>query len=58
MAIHESLSPICPSTIILLATGPLRPPLAPELAGLSPVLLYFRYTGINLLQDEAHGYLV
>ena len=41
-AIPESLSPICPSTIILLATGPLKPPLAPGLAGPSPVLLYFR----------------
>jgi len=39
---QQSLSPICPSTIILLATGPLRPPLAPGLAGLRPVLLYFR----------------
>jgi len=37
---RQSLSPICPSTIILLATGPLNPPLAPALAGLSPVLLY------------------
>jgi len=36
------LSPICPSTIILLATGPLKPPLEPALAGLPPVLLYFR----------------
>ena len=39
---RQSLSPICPSTIILLATGPLKPPLAPALAGLSPLLLYFR----------------
>jgi len=39
---RQSLSCICPSTIILLATGSLKPPLAPGLAGLSPVLLYFR----------------
>jgi len=39
---RQSLSPICPSTIILLATGPLKPPLAPALAGLPPVILYFR----------------
>ena len=39
---RQSLNPIWPSTIILLATGPLKPPLAPALAGLSPVLLYFR----------------
>jgi len=38
---RQSLSPICPSTIILLATGPLKPPFVPALAGLSPVLLYF-----------------
>ena len=36
------LSPTCHSTITLLATGPLKPPLAPVLAGLSLVLLYFR----------------
>ena len=35
---RQSLSRICPSTIILLATGPLKPPLTPALAGLSPVL--------------------
>jgi len=39
---RQSLSPICPSTIILLATGLLKPPLAPALAGVSPVLMYFR----------------
>jgi len=39
---RQSLSPICPSTIILLATGPLKPPLPLGLAGLPPVLLYFR----------------
>ena len=39
---RQSLSSICPSTIILRATGPLKPPLAPALAGLLPVLLYFR----------------
>jgi len=38
---RRSLSPICPSTIILLAIGPLKPLLAPALAGLLPVLLYF-----------------
>jgi len=38
---RQSLSPIRPSTIILLATRPLKPPLAPALAGLPPVLLYF-----------------
>jgi len=35
------MSPICPSTIILLATGPLKPPLAAALAGLWAVLFYF-----------------
>ena len=49
MAIPESRSPICPSTIILLATGLLKPPLVPALAGLLPPLLYLRFTGINLL---------
>ena len=39
---RQSLSPFCPSTIILLATGPLKPPLAPVLPSLPPVLLYFR----------------
>jgi len=39
---RQSLSSICPSTIILLATGPLQPPLVPALPGLPPVLLYFR----------------
>ena len=39
---RQSLSPICPSTIILLATSPLKPALVPALAGLPPVLLYFR----------------
>ena len=39
---RQSLSSICPSTIILLATGPLKPPLAPALAGLPQVPLYFR----------------
>ena len=38
---RQSLYSICPSTIILLATGPLKPPLAPALAGLQSVLLYF-----------------
>jgi len=38
----QFLSSICPSTIILLATSPLKPPLAPALAGLPSVLLYFR----------------
>jgi len=38
---RQSLSSFCPSTIILLATGPLKPPLAPALAGLQPVPLYF-----------------
>ena len=38
----RSLSLIWPSTIILLATGPLNPSLALALAGLSLVLLYFR----------------
>jgi len=38
---RQSLSCICPSTIILLATGLLKPPLAPALAGLPPGLLYF-----------------
>jgi len=37
----QSQSPICPSTIILLATGPLKPPLAVALAGLPPLLLCF-----------------
>jgi len=46
----QSLSSICPSTIILLATSLLKPPLAPALAGLKLVLLYFRQIGINLLQ--------
>jgi len=42
---RQSLSPLAQfvlQTIIFLATGPLKPPLAPALAGLSPVLLYFR----------------
>jgi len=50
---RQSLSPLALfvlQTIILLATGPSKPPLALALAGLSPVLLYFRWTGINLLQ--------
>jgi len=42
MVERQSLSPICPLTIILLATGPLKPPLAPVPAGLLLVLLYFR----------------
>jgi len=54
---RQSLSAMCPSTIILLATGPLRPPLAPAQAGLSPVLLYFRESGINLLQKDARKML-
>ena len=38
---RQSLSPIYPSTIILLAIGPLKPPFAPALAGLHLVLFYF-----------------
>jgi len=38
----RSLSAIYPSTIILLATGCLKRSLAPALAGLSPVVRYFR----------------
>jgi len=47
---RRSLSPMCPSTIIPLATGPLKPLLALVLAGLLPVLLYFHYTGVERLQ--------
>ena len=39
---RRSLSPICPSTIISWATGPWKTSLAAALAGLLPVLLYFR----------------
>jgi len=52
---RQSLSPICPSTNILLATGPLESPLTPALAGLPPVLLYFHWTGINLLHFFAYS---
>ena len=38
---QQSLSPIYHSPIILLATGPLKPPVLLALAGLPPVLLYF-----------------
>jgi len=49
------MSPICPSTIILLATGPLKPALARVLAGLWPVLLFYGETGINLLHVFAYS---
>jgi len=42
---RESLSPSAQLVLQLLPshlTGPLKPPLVPALAGLSPVLLYFR----------------
>jgi len=35
--------------LLSLTSGPSKPPLVPAPAGLSPVLLYFRWTGINLL---------
>jgi len=38
---RQSLSYICPSTITLLASGPLKAPLAPALAVLPPDLLYY-----------------
>ena len=50
---RQSLSSICPSTIISYLRS-LEASLSTPLAALSPILLSFRYTGINLLQSSVN----